>query len=453
MSAPIFQQLIETATKARTSTYSYTIVTIRQSVERLQYLIHPLIRHRIQCAESIMGWKVPVFGILVVVAAILVNSLLTPNSGGTAGTSDTSPYFSSTWCDPLQPVALLYMGLAHLWVMGRNIENPLPPPTPKNTNKVAVITGANTGIGFETARTLVVDYGWQVVLACRTKKKAIRAMLDINEERDERSSWSSSSSLMGEAIVLSQSLDLSRFGSVQLFSEELKERFPKLDVLINNAGRNTSGKSGRLDLLFQSNFLGHFLLTKHLLGHLQKSEDGHVINLSSAMHHFSGTRPLDEKYWKSVALYSEERPPETYAASKTAAILFADELNRRYYDQVDADTSIRGTAVNPGAAASDIWRGFPQWMQQVMKIFFLTPQQASVPVVAAAVLESWNRTDTYYQPYWQFAYDKPPFPVTEMLGPYVGYAATTPRLPSDGGREAAASMWKVADELTTIKGF
>ena len=385
-----------------------------------------------------MGLKLSIFGLLVVVAAIFVNSLLTPGSD--------SPYYSSAWCDPLQPVALLYTGLAHLWVMGRDIENPLPPATLKNTNKVAVITGANTGIGFETARTLVVDYGWKVVLACRNRKKAIRAMLDINEERDPESS------LMGEAIVLDQTLDLSRFGSIQLFSKELREQFPKLDLLINNAGRNTSGKSGRLDLLFQSNFLGHFLLTQELLAPLQLSEDGHVINLSSAMHHFSGKRPLDETYWRSVALHSEERPPETYAASKTAAILFTDELNRRYYDQRDAgDASIRSTVVNPGAAASDIWRTFPQWIQQVLKLFFLTPRQASVPVVAAAVQESWNRTATYLQPYWQFDYSTPLFPATEMLGPYVGYVPTTPRLPSDGGRQASASLWKVATELTTVK--
>lgn len=395
-----------------------------------------------------------VVGLLVVLASILFQSFLVTPDPSSSSDIVSSPYFSSAWCDPLQPVALVYMGLAHLWVIGRNIENSLPPATPKNTHKVAVVTGGNTGIGFETARTLVVDYGWQVVLACRNKTKASQAMLAINAERDRDES--SSSPMGGEAIVLDQPLDLSQFGSVQLFSKELVARFPKLDVLINNAGRNTSGKSGQLDLLFQSNFLGHFLLTQHLLQHLQKSDDGHVINLSSAMHHFSGTRPLDEAYWKSVALYSEDRPPETYAASKLAAILLTEELNRRYHPEEDDHAStIRSTAVNPGAAASDIWRGFPQWMQQVMKLFFLTPQQASVPVVAAAVAESWNRSSStcYLQPYWQFDYERPPFPATEMLGPYVGYVATAPRLPSDNGRQAAASLWKVATELTTIEGY
>jgi NAD(P)-dependent dehydrogenase (short-subunit alcohol dehydrogenase family) len=370
--------------------------------------------------------------IFVVVAAIVVNAyLFLELSASDDGKSH--PYYPSSWCNPLQPVAVVYMAISHLLLIGRNAPKSLPEPTPENTNKVAIVTGANTGIGYETARTLVVDYGWDVVLACRSTQKAVRAMLDINEEPRRNG---------GEAIVLMQPLDLSRFGSIQLFVDEFRERFPKVDVLINNAGINTSGKSGRLDLLFQSNFLGHFLLTRQLIeaAALNKEHDSHVINLSSAMHHFSGRRALDENYWKSVALHTDnDRPPETYAASKLAAILFSHELTRRY--------DLRSTAVNPGSATSDIWRGFPQWIQQVMKVFFLTPRQACRPVVAAAVQRI---NATYLQPYWQLDYDRPPFPAMEMLGPYVGYAATAPRLPMDGGYEAAQALWKVSEELTTL---
>lgn len=382
-----------------------------------------------------------VFGIVIAVVAIATSSLL-PSS--IIGSTSECSYYPSSWCDPLQPIALLYMGLAHVWLLGRKTVKLLPPPTFHNTHKVAVVTGSNTGIGYETARTLVVDYGWQVILGCRSKHKAIEAMNNINADRDL------TKQLQGEALVLEQPLDLSRFGSVQLFAKELRDRFLNLDVLVNNAGRNTSGKSGRLDLLFQSNFLGHFLLTQELFTSLQEGKGGHVINLSSAMHHFSGTRPMDETYWKSMALYSEDRPPETYAASKTAAIFFTHEINRRHYREND-NSSIRSTAVNPGAAASDIWRGFPEWIQRVLKVFFLTPQQASVPVVAAAVHKSWNETTTYLQPYWLPSYEKPPFPAMEMLGPYIGYAATTPRLPSDGGQQAGQALWKVSMELTGIR--
>jgi NAD(P)-dependent dehydrogenase (short-subunit alcohol dehydrogenase family) len=361
-----------------------------------------------------------------VVAAIAVNALLFYDSN-----KKEHPYYPMSWCTPLQPVAMVYMAISQLWFVGQKVPIPLPAPTVQNTNKIAIVTGANTGIGFETARTLVVDYGWDVVLACRSTQKAVRAMLDINEEPRKRG---------GEAIVLSQPLDLSRFGSLQLFVDEFQGRFPKVDVLINNAGLNTSGKSGRLDLLFQSNFLGHFFLTRQLMeASLLDRENGHVINLSSVMHHFSGTRPLDEAYWRSMALYSDDHPPETYAASKLAAILFSHELTRRF--------GIRSTAVNPGAAASDIWRGFPKWVVQVMKVFLLTPRQACRPVVAAAV---GMMNASYLQPYWLPRYDRRPFPAMEMLGPYVGYAATTPRLPADGGYQAAQALWKVSEELTAL---
>jgi len=95
-----------------------------------------------------------------------------------------------------------------------------------------------------------------------------------------------------------------------------------------------------------------------------------------------------------------------------------------------------------------------------MKIFFLSPHQASRPVVAAAVLEGIynnNNNATYFQPYWKprmwWSNDDdhhPLFPVVEMLGPYVGYVATTPRLPVDGGREAALALWKVSEEFTSL---
>lgn len=382
-----------------------------------------------------MTFKGYALAVVVVVGAVLLNSAVLKNE------ADQNPYYAPAWCNPMQPAAIIYMGLSHLWLLGRN-NNPkaLPPSTPDNRNKVAIVTGSNVGIGFETARTLVVDYGWDVVLACRSTKKAVRAMLDINEE---------SRIYGGEAIVLKQPLDLSRFGSVQLFVQEFQERFGKVDVLINNAGRNTSGKSGRLDLLFQSNFLGHFLLTQQLIevSSLTKEEKSAVINLSSAMHHFSGARPLDEAYWKSVALHSEDRPPETYAASKLAAILFSHELTRRF--------GIASMAVNPGAVASAIWRDFPEWIQEVMRVFFLTTEQGSRPVVAAALQATsgdggGGGEGTYLQPYWLPTYNRAPLPFMEMLGPYIGYVVTTPRLPADGGKEAALALWKVSQELTML---
>ena len=260
-------------------------------------------------------------------------------------------------------------------------------------------------------------------------------MVDINRD--------ASAVTGGKAVVLAEPLDLSDLESIQRFAAAVKSEYKDrpIDVLINNAGRNTNGKCGKLDLLFQSNFLGHFALTNHLL---DKLKGGKIINLSSVMHHFSGDRPKNEEYWKSMALYHDPPAPETYSASKLAAILFTIELNRRYSPAMN----IRSMAVNPGAVASDIWRGFPTILRVLFRFIYLTTRQGCSTTVAAAVKDDWSDDTFYLQPYWQAEGCASPHPVTEMLGPYVGYLPTKPRLPDDGGDEAASALWKISEELT-----
>lgn len=441
-------------------------------------------------------------GIVVLVAliAVFVRFTMIKRTPYSASLS-SQPYYSMSFFNPCIAFSMVYTCVAHLWCMvvwgGRVPVNPLPPPpysSTTNTKKLAIVTGANTGIGWETARTLVVDYGYEVVLACRSKDKAILARDEINNQQQQQATNNDNNNNNGgggQAIVLDQPLDLSDFRSVRTFAQEVQTKYETVDVLINNAGRNTSGKSKsisgaselELDLLFQSNFLGHFVLTQELLGLLQNNSNGgdggRVVNLASVMHQFSGTRVKDNDFWRSVALYSEDPPPETptYAASKLAAVLFTQELNRRYSNSnndaadpaaaADAAGRITSMAVNPGSCASDIWRGFPEWLRAFIGLVFLTPQQGSVPVVAAAVQEKeYYRGDDkddddsssdssyyyYLQPYWQAfssAKTTPLFPAMEILGPYVGYVPTVPRLPLvDGGREAALALWDVSEELT-----
>ena len=352
--------------------------------------------------------------------------------------TNNQPYW--TWYNLCLGISVPYTCLAHVWVFGiRGLRDIVKRPVGVLTiegKKVAVVTGANTGIGFETAKSLAVEYGWEVVLACRSKDKAIQAMIAINQE----------SKSGGKAVVLEEPLDLSSFESVENFSKAIQRRYEKVDVLVNNAGRNSSGKSGKLNLLFQSNFLGHFLLTNSLLDQLK---GGRIINLSSVMHHFSGIEPKLTDYWKSVALYRPDSPPEVYSASKLAAILFTNELNRRYGES----HNITSMAVNPGSCASDIWRDFPKPLKAVFRVVFLTPKQASAPAVAAAVHESWGKDVTYLQPYWMPNEGSPPLPFTEMLGPYVGFIATPPRLPPGGGLQEAHSLWDLSAELTSASSI
>lgn len=360
----------------------------------------------------------------------------------TKGTNDDNaePFFAPTFGYNLcMALVMPYTLLSHIWVFGLSFRGSIVSPkieySESKLKKVAIITGSNTGLGFETAKNLAKDYGYEVILACRSVEKALKAGEEINKEAD-------STNYGGKAVVLEDPLDLSDFRSVHQYAKLVQSRYhdTRIDVLINNAGRNSSGKSGDLDLLFQTNFLGSFLLTSLLLENLR---GGRVVNLSSVMHHFSGKNEKNEEFWRSIALYRPDRPPEGYGASKLAAILFSNELNRRYA----ASHEIRAMAVNPGSCATDIWRDFPRWMQRLFRLVYLSPAQGSAPIVAATVKEDWG-DNIYLQPYWLPSNFIAATPFMEMAGPYIGYAASTPRLPRDGGLQAAKALWDVSHELT-----
>lgn len=195
--------------------------------------------------------------------------------------------------------------------------------------KVAIVTGSNTGIGYETARSLAVDYGMTVVLACRSRSKGEAAAEQIQREG-------------GTALFL-QPLDLSSRQSIVDFSKLVREKYPFVHVLVNNAGCNSSSYEpveDDRDWLFQVNFLGHFELTAQLLDFL--APRARVVNLSSAMHHFMTGNVEAVKFWKDCASYSRPAPASRYSASKLAAVLFTIELNRRYAGRLES------VAVNPG---------------------------------------------------------------------------------------------------------
>jgi len=365
-------------------------------------------------------------------------------------------YYSKTSTfNPFSVVALLYSTVASLSIaclrpipiLNRGLpqvrEIPMQPTT--STPRIAIVTGANTGIGLETSKALV-ERGYEVVLACRSKDKALQAIQVIEEEV---------SGVPGGKAVFHGTLDLSSFQSVRDFSETIQSKYDKIHLLVNNAGLNTSGPSEQgLDLCFQTNFLGHFLLTKNLMGLLLNAKTPRVVNLSSVMHHFCQADKHDEAYWRQNALFGNEMSQEnSYSASKLAALLFTIELNKRYRSQ-----GLRSIAVNPGAVNSDIWRSYPRWIVAVFQRIYLNNPQGSYTSVAASVINDFPDDVIYLQPYHQQTRGgndrkiiaPTPFPPFEMLGPFVGYQAIHPRLPKDGhnGELTSGALWKVSEELT-----
>mmetsp|Transcript_21110 Transcript_21110/g.43200 ORF Transcript_21110/g.43200 Transcript_21110/m.43200 type:complete len:391 (-) Transcript_21110:2265-3437(-) len=379
-----------------------------------------------------------------------------------------APYYPCPAFNALSPVALLYSAVAQLAFL---VLKPTPlrlqireatttrssTIPPNKTRKVCIVTGSNTGIGFETSKALV-ERGYEVVLACRSRDKAVKAVESINTcagssntgGANRSTTCSTSSSQCGGRAVFLHPLDLSSFESVRSFAKAIQERYDSIDVLVNNAGLNTSGNSeNNLDLCFQANHLGHFLLTSELMDALLRDGGGRVINLSSVMHHYADGdgSPHSYDYWKRVAQYDDSRKHSAYTPSKLAALLFTLELNRRY-----GDKGLQSIAVNPGAVSSDIWRNTPRWLVAIFKLVYLTCRQGSTTSVAAATCD-FPKDVTYLQPYWLPSFMKVAFPPMEMLGPYVGYRVTEPRFPADGegGLVTARHLWEASEELASCR--
>ena len=262
-----------------------------------------------------------------------------------AAASASSLYFSSVQFTLFAPVAVIYSIVARLLIRAKET-HPLDdviigptttaPAAPTTEERVAIVTGANTGIGLETARSLVQSAQFStVILACRSNDKGEAAAAHMQK-----------STHVAACNVVVLPLDLSDMNSVVQFSEIIRERYgQKLYLLVNNAGCNSGGDltEDGFERLFQTNCLGHFVLTLRLLQVMART-GARVVNLSSVMHHFSGPVEPTVEFWRKVAVQSTGYQ---YQLSKLAAILLTIELNKRY-------PHIRSIAVNPGAVNSDI---------------------------------------------------------------------------------------------------
>jgi len=259
--------------------------------------------------------------------------------------------------------------------------------------KVALVTGANTGIGLETARGLYRQ-GAHVVLACRNEASAHKAMMNIK---------ASSPGTPASGLEYMH-LDLSSLDSVRKFASAFKSKSKPLHVLVNNAGMNSfSVKKGDertadgFDRIWQVNYLSHFLLTSLLTDSLKKSAPSRVVNLSSVAHRW-GTGKF-EVY--SPGYLSTPMPSNVnaYSDSKLAMALISLEQQRRM-----APHDITVHAVNPGACNSDIWRDFPgkQVVQNTLfSLLFLRPNQGAAPSIAAATHPALgDKRSRYLNPYW-----------------------------------------------------
>ncbi|MGB5133998.1 MAG: oxidoreductase [Prochlorococcaceae cyanobacterium] len=206
---------------------------------------------------------------------------------------------------------------------------------PDQSGRLALITGASSGLGLETARALVAR-GATVILGCRSRARAERARQDLLP-----------AVAAGGALDLLD-LDLADLSSVLGAARELAARYGRLDLLINNAGVMGLPRARTRDgfeLQFGINHLGHFALTRALLPLLRGRPDARVVTVTSGAQYFGridyddlqGERRYDR--WKA------------YSQSKLANVMFAAELQRRLDDE---DAGVRSLAAHPGVARTNL---------------------------------------------------------------------------------------------------
>jgi NAD(P)-dependent dehydrogenase (short-subunit alcohol dehydrogenase family) len=208
---------------------------------------------------------------------------------------------------------------------------------PALTGRVAVVTGANTGIGFETALVLA-RRGAQVVLVCRSAERA----------RDAAGRIAASGEVASAVEALE--LDLGSLASIRRAAGELGERFPRIDLLINNAGV-MDVPYGKTKDGFESHFginhLGHFALTGLLMPQLMSVPGSRVVNVSSVAHD-RGRIDFDD-----LVYAHDYQPSRAYARSKLANLLFTFELDRRL---AAASAPTLALAAHPGLSRTDLYR-------------------------------------------------------------------------------------------------
>jgi len=239
---------------------------------------------------------------------------------------------------------------------------------PDLSGRRALVTGANSGIGFETALALY-QAGADVVITARNENKAKKALLDINDPgRTNRVSY--------------MLLDLSSLADIKRFSEAYINEYTRLDLLINNAGVMTppAGKThDGYELQFGVNFLGHFALTGHLFPVLRSNSGARVVTLGSGAYKYAESIDFDNL--ESEISYE---PNREYAISKLANLQFAIEFQRRLDHTGDQVVSV---AAHPGVTDTSLSRHMDPgaYQQAIKRLGSLMPAwQGALPTLFAA---------------------------------------------------------------------
>jgi NAD(P)-dependent dehydrogenase (short-subunit alcohol dehydrogenase family) len=288
---------------------------------------------------------------------------------------------------------------------------------PSQRGRVAVITGANTGLGLDTAKVLA-ERGATVVLAVRDVEKGKQAAASFGAGAD----------------VTVQELDLASLESIRAASADLHATLPKIDLLINNAGvmyppRQTT-RDG-FELQFGTNHLGHFAFTGLLLDLLLPVGGSRVVTVASLAHRVRAGIHFDDLQWEN----SYDRVA-AYAQAKLANLMFAYELQRR----LAPHGTTASIAAHPGVARTELMRNSPTVARAlfplVAPLFTQNSERGALPILRAAT-DPAALGGQYYGP--------------AGPGGYRGRPQVVASSPRSYDLAVQQRLWAVSEELTAVK--
>ncbi|MCW2660034.1 MAG: acr [Mycobacterium sp.] len=289
---------------------------------------------------------------------------------------------------------------------------------PDQTGRIAVITGANTGLGYETALALA-DHGAHVVLAVRNLDKGKDAAARITATSPH-------------ADVALAELDLTSLESVRAAAEQLRSAHDRIDLLINNAGVMWTPKSTTSDgfeLQFGTNHLGHFAFTGLLLDRLLPVPGSRIVTVSSMGHRIRADIHFDDLQWERG--YSRVG---AYGQSKLANLLFTYELQRRLAPR---GTTI-AAAAHPGGSRTELTRNLPPLLVRITPVIeplFQGADMGALPTLRAAT-DPGVLGGQYYGP--------------DGFGEQRGYPKIVASSEKSHDVDVQRRLWAVSEELTGV---
>jgi NAD(P)-dependent dehydrogenase (short-subunit alcohol dehydrogenase family) len=291
---------------------------------------------------------------------------------------------------------------------------------PDQRGRVAIVTGANTGLGYHTAAALA-QAGAQVILAVRDLEKGNLALARIVAAQPD-------------ADVTLQELDLSSLASVRAAAAALHKAYPRIDLLINNAGVMWTPKQLTADgfeLQFGTNHLGHFALTGLLLDNLLPVRGSRVVTVSSMGHRIRAAIHFDDLQWE----HRYDRIA-AYGQSKLANLLFTYELQQRLAGHRKNTIAV---AAHPGTSSTELARNLPGIFKPAVAVLgplvFQNAAMGALPTLRAAT-DPDVEGGQYYGP--------------DGLGEQRGHPKLVSSSAQSHDEDLQHRLWTVSEELTGV---